>query len=310
MAADRTVLEASPGEASRAIPLYDLMTLIAGVALALAFESARDARSINGRPLDEPWFTLFQVGEAADLAGIALVAVVLVRRLRTGGVFRPAEWLLIVNAMRSLQWRLAVADGMYPAIRHFGWSPVDGWLRAWSMVGMVGFLIVVGLLAASRRKVPLGWRLPLLICLPLFAVWGPCILYADELEVLWKAAWASGSHGYLVRAAYLGVIEFPEQILVCLPFAAALGDLARRGRRAWTWAEWSGLGIALVTAVACYLKILIVQGVGSPPHFERLTDAALRAGWWLADLAIAWVAVRHLARPWRWFIAAEASPHK
>ena len=52
---------------------------------------------------------------------------------------------------------------------------------------MIGFLVVVAALSASRRTAPMWLKLPLLLCLPLFAVWGPAVLFSNELDVLWRA---------------------------------------------------------------------------------------------------------------------------
>ncbi len=300
------------------IALIDLMALVAGAAVALRLRGDIVEYLLAHWAYGEPWDTLFKVGEVAELAGIALVPMILARRFRSGGIFRPAEWLLIVAALRSVHRRLEAGGGMRWHLEWFGEMDEGGWDRAWYAPGMIGFLVVVATLSATRGKVPLRWRLPLLVCLPLSAFWGPARLFWSELEVFWGIAWPEVAYGTPGRNVYAGLMNSPEQVLVSLPLVASLGDLARRGRRAWTWGECAGLGIATVTETSWVVLVIVSQltnyfQITGPlidydRIFERLADLAIWAGWWLADLAVAWVAVRYLAKPWNWWIAAEAGP--
>ena len=111
----------------------------------------------------------------------------------------------------------------------------------------------------------------------------------------------------LTRVAYLGLMQSPEHILVCLPFAASLRDLARGDRPGWAWGERAGFGIALITATAGLIAIASAHRLNFPQLTERLAHLSVWAGWWLAELAIAWVAVRYCGRSWGHWVAPRAS---
>jgi hypothetical protein len=308
MGGDRSHLDGDLDRRPRTISLIDLMALVAGVAVVLPFNDILGNSWISAARVSEPSATFIRVGGFTSAAGVALATVVLVRHLRTGGNFRPAEWLLIANAMRAVHWKLAFAGGMDWAARSFGWVSQAGRFRAWYTLGMIGFLIVVAALSATRRPSYLRTRLPLLFCLPLFALWGPAILFSSELEVLWKAMWPSVPYRSLTRAAYLGLMQSPEHLLVCLPFVASIRDLARRDRPAWTWGEWAGFGIALVTAVGGLIQIIAAHMRNFPQLPERLAHLSVSVGWWLAELAMAWIAVRYLGWLWDNWISPPTSP--
>jgi len=308
MGDDRHHFRGDQDRRPRKVSLVDLMALVAGAAITLSFDDILGKAWVESARVSGPWATFIRIGEFASVAGVALATVVLVRHLRTGGIFRPAEWLLIGNAMRTVHWKLAFAGGMGWAARSFGWVSPAGRFRAWYTLGMIGFLIVVAALFATRRTARSRTRLPLLFCLPLFALWGPAILFSNELDVLWKAIWPSVPYESLTRAAYLGLMQSPEHLLVCLPFVASTRDLARRDRPAWTWGEWGGLGIALVTSMSCLTQIIAAHMLNLPRISERLAGLSVWAGWWLAELAMAWVVVRYLSWLWDIWISTPTKP--
>src|SRR3982751_596303 len=97
MSDDRSSLDVRPSERLGAVTLLDLMALVAGVAFVLPLPEVFHVRT-SSIPWTEPWTTFLRVGDFTSRAGIALVPVVLVRHLRSGRMFRPAEWLLVINA--------------------------------------------------------------------------------------------------------------------------------------------------------------------------------------------------------------------
>src|SRR5690242_15756089 len=99
--------------------IVDLMALVIGVALALALGDIFSESWISAAQVSQPWASMLRAAEYVSKFNIALTLVVLVQRLRGTGVFRPAEWLVITNAMRSVHWRLAFAGGMDRASRLF-----------------------------------------------------------------------------------------------------------------------------------------------------------------------------------------------
>ncbi len=291
--------------------LIDLMALVAGVAVALPFRGDL-VGYLNSEGWGPPWHSMWLVGEVADLLGVALAPVIFAGRFRSGGAFRPAEWLLIVNASRFVHEWLETEGVMRWDPDWFGghrWGP--SWDRAWYAPGMVGFVLIVAALAATRGRVSTRWRLPLLVALPLFAFWGPAWMIRGELDSLWGIAWPDVAYGTPGREAYEGLMESPEQVLVGLPFAAAMAELGRGRGRAWGWGEWAGFGLGILAAsmvIVLTIDYLVTifpsptgQRVNRAGIFDRLADLGIWAGWWAADLAIARAIVRSLGRRWdRW----------
>jgi hypothetical protein len=94
--------------------LTDLVALVAGFAFALTLAATFNESYIARIKMSAPEANLLRVGEYVSRFNIALVAVVLARHFRTCATFRGLEWLIIINAMRSVHLRLMYADGMLP----------------------------------------------------------------------------------------------------------------------------------------------------------------------------------------------------
>jgi hypothetical protein len=283
----------------------DLMVLVTGMALALAMHEIFSEDWISAARVPEPWASALRVAEYVSKFNIALALMVVVRRIRSEGMFRPAEWLILVNAMRSVYRRLLFGGGMTFATGLFGGAV--GRFRAWYALGLLGLMAVtIPLLVGGARR-PRWLRLSLLATLPLFAFWGPIVFASHELDAVWDAIWPDVPFPSITRALFFGLMQAPEHILVCVPFVASLRDLARRGRSEWSWIEWAGLAAALLTGVGGVLQILAAGAVNFPDLAERLLHWAIKAGWWAVDLAVAWALVRALAGPWtRWTDPAPA----
>jgi hypothetical protein len=292
----------------RSITLIDLMALVAGSAFAMSLQELIDRSWIAAAQVTEPWATLLKAGEYASKVNIALVLVLVVRHVRFRTLFGPVEWLLIAIAMRSVQWRLAFGGGADLAARWMGWGS-GGRFRAWYMVGIIGLVVVAVVLSAFRRTMPVWLKLPLLITLPLFALWGPARLVWDELDILWRMAWPSVPMAPLTRAAYSGLMQSPEHLIVCVPFVAALIDLRRRGLVAWTWQNWTGFGLALFLATAEFVTISAEMALNYPQLPLRLAKLGLSAECWLAEIAVAALIVRCFGGLWtRWIGPSRKEP--
>ena len=111
--------------------------------------------------------------------------------------------------------------------------------------------------------------------------------------------WQSLPCSSLTRAAYLDLMQSPEHILVCLPFAATLKDLVLKDRPSWTWMERAGFGSALFTATAGCVAITASQTRNLPLLPQSLANLSMWAGWRLASFAIACFAVRGLGSFWK-----------
>lgn len=299
---ERTNSDSSQGRNPGVIAIVDLMALVAGVGLVLPLGELTGSSSwIAAAGVTEPWATWLRIGEFASKLNIALVFMLLVRHVRFGTMFRATEWLMIAIAMRSVHWRLAFAGGMDWATRWMAWGPGAWRFRAWYTLGLMGFLAVATVLTAFRRTMPLWLRLPLLLMLPLFALWGPAILASNELDVLRRAIWPRVPFRSLPAAAYLGLRQSLEHILVCIPFVAAVSDLRRRGRSAWRWEDWTGFGLALLLASTETVAISAAHTKNYPVLTLRLEHLALWAGCWLLEVAVAALIVRCLGGLWtRW----------
>ena len=102
--------------------LSDHMAVVAGVASALLLEAT----------VDTPWFayggvtgleaTLTKSGDYISKLNIALVAVLVVRHIRSTEIFRSAEWLIITSAMSSVHLRLLHAGGLQWVAQCVGWQ--------------------------------------------------------------------------------------------------------------------------------------------------------------------------------------------
>lgn len=281
-----------------AVAIVDLMALVAGVGLVLPLRELTGKLWVVAAGVTEPWATWVKIGEFASKLNIALVVVLLVRHVRFGTVFRATEWLMIAIAMRSLHWRLAYAGGRDWATRWIGWSSGHGDFRAWYTLGLIGFLAVIAVLTAFRRRMPLWLRLPLFVMLPLFALWGPAIFASNELNIRWHALWPTAPVHALPRAGFMELMQSPEHVLVCLPFVAAVSDLRRRGRAAWRWEVWTGLGLVLLLASTEILITLTAHIMHYPEFTLRLEVIALWAGSWLVEVVVAVLIVRRLGGLW------------
>jgi hypothetical protein len=287
--------------------LTDLVALVAGFAFTLTLAATFNESYIARIKMSAPEVILLRVGEYVSRFNIALVAVVLARHVRTGATFRGLEWLIIINAMRSVHLRLMYADGMQWVARWLGWDKPDDALglrrfdshyRLWYTLGIVVLVAVVMALIGFRRKMPHWLRLPLLVMLPLSAFWGPASLFDGELRILTSGRWPHVSYVRLLMMAYLGLMQVPEHVLVCLPIAAMLFELTREHRLAWTWVERAGLGAALVTAIIDGIMTVTEANRNVPLITLRVAYLSIWAAWWLVAFAVARVAVRGLSGLW------------
>ena len=280
------------------------MVLVTGMALALAMHEIFSEEWISAARVPEPMSSVLRAAEYVSKINIALALMVVVRRIRSEGMFRPAEWLILVNAMRSINRRLSFGGMAWAA------GLLDGAVdrfRGWYALGLLGLLAVATPLVVGGERLPRRLRLLLFALLPLFAFCGPATLASHELDAVWDAIWPEVPFPSMTRALFIGLMQAPEHILVCVPFVASLRDLARRGRSEWSWIEWAGLAAALLTGVGGVLQVLAAGAVVIPDLAERSIHWAIEAGWWAVDLAVAWALVRALAGPWtRWTDPAPA----
>jgi hypothetical protein len=285
--------------------LSDLVALVAGVAFALLLEATVGATWFAYVGVTGLEATLIKSGDYVSKLTIALIAVLVVRHIRSTEEFRAAEWLIITNAMWSVHWRLVRAGGMQWIARCFGWPHLAntdlgdfaGLHRLWYTVGIVCLLTVV--MALTALRMPNKVRPSLLVMLPLFALWGPCFLFSGELQLLMSGRWPSVSYVRLMMMAYVGLMRLPEHVLVCLPLAATLKDLMREDRPTWTWVEQAGLCAVLVTAMTDGIRIMAETTRNTPLVPEGLAHLSIEAVWWLAAFAVACIAVRGLGGLWK-----------
>jgi hypothetical protein len=285
--------------------LSDLIALVAGVAFALLLETTAPATWFAYVGVTGLEATLIKSGDYISKLTIALIAVLVVRHIRSTEEFRAAEWLIITNAMWSVHWRLVHAGGMKWVAQCLGWqhlanaAPGDfaGLYRLWYTVGIVCLLTVVVALTALRM--PNKVRPSLLVMLPLFALSGPCFLFSSELQLLMSGRWSSVSYVRLMMMAYVGLMRLPEHVLVCVPLAAMLKDLMREDRPTWSWVEKAGLCAVLVTAMTDGITIMAETTRNTPLVPERLAYYSIRAVWWLGAFAVACIAVRGFGGLWK-----------
>lgn len=286
--------------------ISDIMGVVAGVAVALSLPQLLGEEWIMAAGVREPWTTWLRVAELTARLTIVAAPLVVTRRLRLGGAFRPAEWLILVNATHSMHERLMI-QGMKWASEFFGWRDANDRLRAWYRLGLIGLVLVIPLLVVWGRTLPRWFRLSLLALLPLFAFWGFAKYVSYALDRLWEVLiWPPVETRSLVRQFYLRLMESPEHIFVCVALVATVRDLIVRGGRGWSWLEWAGLAGAIVMAIGGGLVIQSAIMHNFSSLDEQLGRLSVDANCWVLYLVVAWIFVQAFGAPWgRWMAYLE-----
>ncbi len=274
------------------VTLADLSSLVIGVALALSLPQLHhptDQISIYGTGWVNPmpgWVAcLFVIGEVAMKAGLALTPVIVARRVRYGGLPRPADWLAILvglallrEVVREFEWMkrfakwylvdfwsslgypvvlspqefpgrgLMVGDAIYYGYDGFpaGFTPGDE-DQLWGWFATVLLLGITTALGFGWRKIP-GWARTGLLSVAAFT-WLAGVTYLLTPGLVRASEslseWLMLPSSMVVQIA-LGVAALPEGLLLGVPIIAVLLDLRRGAASSWAWTGWVGAAAALV----------------------------------------------------------------
>lgn len=213
---------------------------------------------------------LFALGAACTLATATAVATafaILGRRLRYGGVPRPAEWLALLalvftatEAMPDIDAmvdRTAIALGTknstFDVFFHYRWR----WAGGATIVALILSLIANRFASGPRE----GIRTPLLTLVLLAMVWGPLRAFPRYLhDWLLFERFSSAVPAWINGMAIADVVgSLPLGILLAVPMISAFKSLFRgRGKEC----RWTGAVGGSFSALACaaLLSILIFGG--------------------------------------------------
>jgi hypothetical protein len=262
--------------------LTDLMVAVAGCAVGyslrpfyLAWVKSGDLYATGSFLYQSPFWTF---RTPLLILGFALAAVIIVRQARYGRMPRSAEWPALVFAAELVS--TGVLDRAYdlgatgPA-KVTLWNPQQWpWALAWSLLALAGLIAV----AALWRRVPPWVRALSLAALAAMWLCGPAHVYRKQATGAPPQPLGSASTwAFQLRwSAWLDSGRWPELILFGIPIVAGLRDRTRSGRRAWTWTEWTGLGLGLVLAACWWLDRFAASDATNP---ARLANVVLRGGW-------------------------------
>ena len=221
----------SPGE-SRGTTLADLILLTAGSALLWVIPWFGFAPSrVAWIPARWDWQWVYVMTaistEGAERLCLVLMILVFARKLRSGGVVHPAEYLLGYVAIRLF---LTPRAGSMWAL--FVGSPA-GIGSAFAVVSLSSLAILGG---RGRCPGSIGTTLRLVA----YASLGCLNVGVGEqaYRLVLSAGWPPGC-----EIPLLGLVSFPGRFLFAAPYAAAAWNSPRRRHR-WSWIEWSGVVLA------------------------------------------------------------------
>jgi hypothetical protein len=275
------------------ITLADLSSLVVGAALVFRLPQLHhptDRIRIGNFPMPGWVACLFVIGEVGMKAGLAVTPVIMARRVRYGGLPRPADWLAILFGLallhevvrvfewmkRFARWYLVdfrsslgypvsfspheeflgrvfmVGDRIYSGYDGFpaGFTPGDEY-RLWGWFATVLVLGISTALGFCWKKMP-GWARTGLLSLAAFA-WLAGVTYLLTASLV-RASESISERirlpSSIVVQMALGVGALPEGLLFGVPILAVLLDLRRRAVRSWAWTEWVGAATALIAPPA------------------------------------------------------------
>jgi hypothetical protein len=237
----------------------DLLALAIGVALAASLEWYSGWGSQRGpfRGVVPGWYVAFYYfTEGLQKGLVALIPVVIARRVRYGGAIRPAQFLAFTVGVPRLLLSFERLDALGMVVRVPG-SLVHYRINAelydhWMRVELFLALQAVAFAALLRRRL---------------APWGTSFL----LVGVWVALAPAESFVHDFRDAILERVYWPRWRVVGLndlllmpfrvfwmvPLVAAVMDQLRSDRRAPTWVDRACLGLALCWFLCVRLKYYI-----------------------------------------------------
>ncbi len=233
----------------RGMTLGDLAALVAGAALAASlfwYSQTVRARTLAGRPAPGWYVVVVVAREALSKGCIALVPVILARKVRHRGPIRPGEFAALCLAADQLMlalygWpALGILRPIPGRTEHF--EVDEARFQAWNAATLAASALAAFVLATSRRRLPKAVAGLLLV-----AAWFGLVTPLQTVTMEWLSYRTHGLYRRLpaVGREVLGqAMWLPFVVIHLLPPAFAGLDALRR-RPGRTWVEWAGLALAL-----------------------------------------------------------------
>jgi hypothetical protein len=273
--------------------LGDLVAVVAGVAIVLTipwkfFPHPTDFFGPWPRWLPRLWL----IQQVLEIAGLAMLPVVLARRARLGGLARPAEILLVCCGLPALVWGIETTmlrswvrvrtgltvpgpgmSGM-PVALYSQWSEGPHWTWEWGL--LLTAAAASAALLAGRRRIP-GWVGAALLFLAWAGLYeaGPVLLERSLVRlIVWVTSRPVGElAGTLLSSLTL---RLPRFLLYALPALAALREVRQDGLSRQTWLCRTGL----------VLPVLLFLVAETAVHARDYYYAYSPGDPWLRDLAL------------------------
>ncbi len=282
--------------------LGDLVALVAGAALAASltwYSRQPRVRTLAGGPAPEWYIVLLHAREVLRKGCIALVPVILARKVRHKGPIRPGEFAALCVGFDQLMlalyaWPVLGILRPIPGMKDFYEIDDTHW-RAWKVATSSVSALAAVLLTTCRRRLPAVVS-GLLLVASWYGLFGPLQTFTlDAVPYL--------TRGFYPRLSPLGrtvlseAIWFPFVVIGMTPTLFAVLDAARR-RPGRTWVEWAGLAFALGWEVCVRGQTFLRQRFGDlgprSPAIDAVHTATL-----ILSILIALVLARLLDRPFR-----------
>lgn len=231
------------------VTMTDLVAVVAGSALAFAsgwYSELPQLRTLGGRPAPSWFVASIYLQEILHKGCLAMIPVILARRIRYGGPIRPAEFLALTVGLENLLLGMQswpVLGLVYPTPEKnvtylINIEAYDVWMLSRFTVGVAAALIVV----KFRRRMA-AWVVDLLVGI----AWVNLAM-VEYFVSHWLNALAEHFQSTLVTNVIIGFFakSLPFGVISWLPMISAVIDWGRYGRRGRSWVEWSCLGIGVV----------------------------------------------------------------
>ena len=225
----------------KGVTLVDLLALVVGAAIAAAVRRGGPIHSIlifvrGGAP---GWFIAGNwLVEVLHLTGLALIPVIFLRRVRHGGMVRPAEFLPMafgIGPLLEATWSGLIAVPFSIGKQYFYPDAPTFWSR---MSAEIVLAILAGVALALRRGRSRDWVDGFLLLVAWVGLDGPASLFYLRGVDGWIGTLGLSPWGKLLAMCLLRV---PTLAVGYSPLAAAFRDRYRLPRPTWTWVEWAGL---------------------------------------------------------------------
>jgi hypothetical protein len=236
--------------------IADLVALIVGVGLAISFEwhsAWAVPLGMGGRGAPRWFGVLRYVDEGLQNGLMAMIVVVIARRLRYGGPIRPAEFLAFTVGVPRLLLGLQrlPALGLITRVPGTELRSLDiEWFRLWMLAESTLCALALATALAFRRRLA-----PWVVCCLLSGAWvaqQPVEFFTQEV----RDAILLRYHPPIWAVRLLNdLLAMPFVMLAVVPIVAVLFYELRGNRPARTWVETACLGLGLASFVAVEIRI-------------------------------------------------------